>query len=249
MTSLRDKTAIVVGGSRNTGRAISLALLRAGARVLVAARSQDHLNALRAEAPAIDTMMIDAATPDAPVAVFSRLVPNILILSIGVTRPGKPFFELDWEEFSRTWDNDVRASFNFCREAIRRPLPPSSVVIQISSGAGIGGSPISGGYAGAKRMQMFLANYAQKESDRLDLRQRFLTVIPMRPMIDTEDGRAAVTNYSRYLGVTERDFIAGMSGAQTSQDVANAVVRLAGDPPAGGANNFIVSATGVEPMN
>jgi hypothetical protein len=98
-------------------------------------------------------------------------------------------------------------------------------------------------------MQMFLANYAQKESDRLDLRQRFLTVIPMRPMIDTEDGRAAVTNYSRYLGVTERDFIAGMSGAQTSQDVANAVVRLAGDSPAGGANNFIVSATGVEPMN
>src|SRR5262249_54484291 len=74
----------------------------------------------------------------------------------------------------------------------RRPLPRGTMIISISSGAAIGGSPISGGYAGAKRMQMFLANYAQKESDRLGLDLRFLAVTPMRPMVDTEGGRAAV---------------------------------------------------------
>jgi NAD(P)-dependent dehydrogenase (short-subunit alcohol dehydrogenase family) len=57
-------------------------------------------------------------------------------------------------------------AFLFCREALRAPLAPGSVVVIISSGAGLGGSPISGGYAGAKRMQMFLAKYCQAESDR-----------------------------------------------------------------------------------
>ena len=65
-------------------------------------------------------------------------------------------------------------------------------MILISSGAGIGGSPISGGYAGAKRMQMFLASYCQKESARLGLGIRFAALVPMRLMPETELGKVAV---------------------------------------------------------
>lgn len=51
------------------------------------------------------------------------------------------------------WEIDTKMAFLFCREALKSPLAPGSVVAIIFSGAGSGGSPISGGYAGAKRVQ------------------------------------------------------------------------------------------------
>jgi NAD(P)-dependent dehydrogenase (short-subunit alcohol dehydrogenase family) len=163
-------------------------------------------------------------------------------------RTGSPFYELEWPDFAETWDIDVKASFLFCRAAIRRPLQAGTVIILISSGAALGGSPISGGYAGAKRMQMFLANYAQKESDRLGLDLRFLAVTPMRPMVDTEGGRAAVASYTKYLGISAEEFIRGMDSPQTAQDVANAVLSFVTSPPDRASNVFVVSGNGVEPL-
>jgi hypothetical protein len=104
----------------------------------------------------------------------AALRPNVLVVCGGARPPGRPIQELTWEEFSVNWNTDVRMSFAFCREALRAPLPAGSTVILISSGAALGGSPISGGYAGAKRTQMFIANYAQKESDRLNLAARIM---------------------------------------------------------------------------
>jgi len=43
---LSGKTAIVTGGSRGIGKAISLALARAGASVVIAARSEDESSSL-----------------------------------------------------------------------------------------------------------------------------------------------------------------------------------------------------------
>jgi hypothetical protein len=74
--------------------------------------------------------------------------------------------------------NRRQGFFLFRRAALRLPLATGATVILISSGAVTGGSPISGGYTGAKRMQMFMANYCQKESDRLGLGFRFIALAP-----------------------------------------------------------------------
>ena len=97
-------------------------------------------------------------------------------------------------------------------------------------------------------MQMFLANYAQKESDRLGLDLRFLAVTPMRPMVDTEGGRAAVASYTKYLRISAEEFIRGMDTPQTAQDVANAVLSFVTTPPDRASNVFVVSGKGVEPL-
>ena len=126
-----------------------------------------------------------------------------------------------------------------------RPLPAGSSVILISSGAALAGSPISGGYAGAKRTQMFMANYSQKESDRLRLGLRFVTLAP-RIMPDTELGRHAIAGYGRYLGTSEADFIRSMAAPPTSSDVAEAVIDLARRPDQSKGRAFVVSGTGLE---
>ena len=117
-------------------------------------------------------------------------------------------------------------AFHFCAQALRAPLTPGSVTILITSGAALEGWPISGGYAGAKRMQMFLAGYAQKESDLLGLGIRFVSLAPLRIMPETALGRAAVEGYARRLGILSSGFVAGTTDRQNPGDVADAVMTL-----------------------
>lgn len=246
--SLNGKTVVVIGASRGLGRVVTAALRKDGAHVLAVARRPEPLTRLAAELPGVATLALDATEADAPTKVFTTLTPDVLILCGGAPRAHSPLYELDWTAFTSVWENDVKASFLFCKAALTTPLPRGATVMLTSSGAAIGGSPISGGYAGAKRMQMFMANYAQKESDRLKLGLRFLAVAPMRPMLDTEGGMAAVEGYARYLGISQAEFVGRQDAPQTAGDVANAVVQFATAPPAGPANVYIVSGKGVEVM-
>ena len=147
------------------------------------------------------------------------------------------------------WEVDTKMAFLFCRDALRVPLAPGSVVVIISSGAGLGGSPISGGYAGAKRMQMFIAKYCQAESDRLELGIRFVALVPSRVMPETDLGQAAVNGYARYLGVPPEKFLENMGARQSPADVAQAFLDLAAKPPAGAGSIFTISADGIAPAN
>jgi NAD(P)-dependent dehydrogenase (short-subunit alcohol dehydrogenase family) len=72
-------------------------------------------------------------------------------------------------EFAVNWETDVKIALHLSTTALSQPLPAGSSVILISSGAALAASPNSRGYAGAKLAQIFIANYSQKESDRLGL--------------------------------------------------------------------------------
>ena len=226
-STLKGKRVVVLGGSRGVGREIVRRVREEGAaEVLAVARGLEALERLASELPGVRTLMLDAASDDAPRQVFEALRPDVLIICGGAMPATSPLQDLSWKEFAANWETDVRMSFLFCREALRAPLAAGSVVILISSGAGLGGSPISGGYAGSKRMQMFMAGYCQKESSRLRLGIQFTTLVPMRIMPETDLGKAAVQGYARYLGIEPADFIEGMSDRQSAREVADAVVRI-----------------------
>jgi short-subunit dehydrogenase len=200
---------------------------------------------LTAAVPGLKTLALDAAADGAPSSVFEEAKPNLLVICGGATPPVRPMTELSWTEFSVNWEIDVKMAYMFCREALDAPLAPGSLVVIISSGAGLGGSPISGGYAGAKRMQMFMAKYCQAASERRELGIRFVALVPSRIMPETDLGEAAVNGYARYLGVPPEKFIENMGPRQSAADVAEAVLGLFEKPPAEADTIFAISADGV----
>lgn len=245
MHSLAGRNMVVIGGSRGVGRLIAEAGARNGARVLAVARNEEPLRQLAYDVPGVEVLALDATHEDAPSRVFARLQPDILVLGGGVFPPVAPLHEQSWEQFAANWENDVRIAFNFCKAALAQPLPAGASIVLLSSGAALAGSPLSGGYAGAKRTQIFIANYSQKESDRLRLGLRFMAIAP-RMIPDTDLGRHAIAGYSRYLGITEADFVQGMAAPPTACIVATAVIELVLNPDRSLGDVFLVSGRGLE---
>ena len=245
MLPLTGKNMVVIGGSRGVGRRIVEAAIRNGARVLAVGRQEGALRQLTQEVSDAEVLSLDATDEGAPAKAFDVLRPDILVLCAGAFPPAAPLHEQSWQEFAVNWETDVKITFHFCKAVLSRPLPAGSSVILISSGAALAGSPNSGGYAGAKRTQLFIANYSQKESDRLGLGLRFMTLAP-RIMPDTELGKHAVAGYSRYLGISTADFIQSMASPPTSSDVATGVIELLTNPDQSKGKVFIVSGKGLE---
>ena len=245
---LKGKNVVVLGASRGVGREIVRRAHAEQASVLAVARGRDSLESLARELAGIRMLPLDASRPDAPQQVFEAMPPDVLVICGGAIPATAPLQELSWAEFAAPWEADVRMSFLFCGHVLRTPLAPGSSVILISSGAGLGGSPISGGYAGSKRMQMFMAGYCQKESARLGLGIRFTALVPMRIMPETELGQTAVKGYARYLGIEPADFIQGMRDRQSTHHVADAVIRVATGQIDVTDTVLAVSADGVSPV-
>jgi NAD(P)-dependent dehydrogenase (short-subunit alcohol dehydrogenase family) len=243
---LSQTPVTIIGASRGLGRVLAETFHSQGAKVLAVARGQAGLDALARARPGVAVLACDASAPDAPDHVLAVQTPRILILCGGDVPACLPFTDMDWENFSGSWNTETRMSFHFLKAALKRPLPAGTVVITITSGAMLQGSPISGGYAGAKKMQFFLTGYAQKEAGRANLDLRFISLAPARLMPSTDVGAAAVKGYAAYNGTSESRFLETMGPGQTVQQVADAVLGLIETGTPGG--NYIVSADGVSAL-
>jgi len=246
---LQNKNVVVIGGSKGVGRAIVAANHAQGAQVLAVARQEEPLLKLADDFSGVHILGLDATDESAPAKVFATLSPDVLVVCAGAIPHTAPLQEQSWEQFSRNWNSDVKMSLLFSQAALTTPLASGTTIILISSGAAIGGSPLSGSYAGSKRTQMFLAQYAQKESDRLNLGLRFLALAPMGIMPNTDLGTTAVEAYAASIGMDAKDYIKGIGTSQTPEDVANAVVELASNPTSRAGNVFLVSVKGIETLS
>src|SRR5262245_44907906 len=152
MNQLSGKIALVTGGSRGFGRSIVEALAAEGATVHALARDASHLDQLKQEVKGVQTYAADVADPQVAPRILSEIRPDILVLNRGAKPSMLPIYEQSWEQFTRIWETDVKATFQFGKEALLMPMTPGSIVIIVSSGAAnAGGSQLLGGYAGAKR--------------------------------------------------------------------------------------------------
>jgi NAD(P)-dependent dehydrogenase (short-subunit alcohol dehydrogenase family) len=246
VSDLSGQTTIVVGASRGLGRGIATAFAEAGARVVAVARSAAALAEL-ADAATIEAEVADATDATVPSRLLDRYEPQAVILVAGASPLIRPLQHQTWETFSVNWHADVRIAFLWLREALLKPLQPGSRVVVVSSGAAIAGSPLSGGYAGAKATQRFITNYARDESQRAGLRITFTSVLPrLTPLTDL--GRPAVQAYAARSGQSEEDYVRQLGDALTSEVAGAAVLDLVRADAATVAAGYLLTGSGLQKL-
>jgi NAD(P)-dependent dehydrogenase (short-subunit alcohol dehydrogenase family) len=244
-------SAIVVGGGSGIGRATVLALAAAGRRVWAVGRDRARLEEVLKEAAGpgeVLTRALDATDAPAMDRLIDEVDPDLVVLSAGARARLALIHEQTWESFSAPWNTDLKIAFQVGQTALRRPLRPGSLVIIVSSGAGLMGSPLSGGYAGAKRMQMFLAGYLQRSADAAKLGIRFLALVPKQVVAETELGATVASAYGALAGITPEKFMERFAAPLTANDLARTIVDVARGEIVPEGSILGVSGKGIEPL-
>lgn len=244
--SLAGRRVVVTGGSRGLGLGIVEALVARDAQVTVVARQAGPLEQVQ-QRLGVATVSGDVTDPELADRVLSRVRPDIVVLNAGLIVPFAPLHEHTWETFSAAWEHDVKAGFLWVQAALRH-LSRGRVVM-MSSGAAIGGSPLSGGYAGAKRMLWMIADYANACAAETDRNVRFQTLIPMQMIGDTGLGDAAANAYARRKGITKEAFLAGFGAPLSPREFGEHVGAWLAAPYQETARAFTIKGdTGLSPL-
>jgi 3-oxoacyl-[acyl-carrier protein] reductase len=208
MTDLASKATIVVGASRGLGRGIATAFAEAGAPVIAVSRTAAAFPGPKSGPGTIKPEIADAGEATVAASLLDRYEPETVVVVAGASPHMRPLQQQTWETFSVNWQTDVRIAFHWLREALLKPLRPGSKVVVFSSGAALNakGSPLSGGYAGAKATQRFMTGYARDEAERAGLDITFTAVFPyFAPQ--TGVGRPAVQAYAARAGLSVDEYL------------------------------------------
>jgi len=158
---LKDKIAIVTGGSRGIGLATVKAFLREGAAVILCASSQGSadraVSALREEFPeaVIEGIAPNLSSLDSVKAAFEAVAEkygriDILVNNAGISE-STPFAKYTEETFDKVMDLNVKGMFNGSKAAADIMVPQGSgVILSTSSMVSLYGQPSGIAYPTSK---------------------------------------------------------------------------------------------------
>jgi NAD(P)-dependent dehydrogenase (short-subunit alcohol dehydrogenase family) len=155
---LSGRVAVVTGSGQGIGRAIAWGLADAGCDVVLNARRMSDLEVTaagveergrRALIVAGDIRDLSEALADQTMERFGRL--DIWVNNVGGSdeKTTRTLIDTPDEIFRSQLELNLTSAFQGCKAAAKRMRPGSSIV-NISSGAGMRGSPFTGPYAAAK---------------------------------------------------------------------------------------------------
>ena len=227
--SLKDKNVVVTGGSRGLGLGLVEALVDHEARVTVVARQSDALEAVRTRL-GVSTVAADVRDEAAAHRILADVRPDILALNAGAKPPMGRLDQLSWADFTAPWEHDVKAGLHWLQGALNLPLKPGSRVLVVSSGAAVNGSPMSGGYGGAKRMLWFMARYANRVSEQRKLGICFQAILPRQMILGTGIGDTAAGAYAQAMDIEPEAFVARFGAPMPPRLFGENVVAVLDDP-------------------
>lgn len=177
---LKDRVAIVTGGSRGIGRAIVLELVKNGAKVVftylksdeAAAILLDEIKELKGEAQAVKSDSREytqaKAVIDETLKKFGKL--DILVNNAGIIKD-KALMFMEPSEWRDVIDTNLTGYFNMAKACIVTMMKQKSGnIINISSVAGVVGTPRQVNYASAKAGIVGLTKSLAKEVASYNIR-------------------------------------------------------------------------------
>lgn len=219
--SIVGSRMLITGASQGIGRALALAAVARGAKVLAAARKEDLLAQLKAEAKGpgvLETVVADVCSPadrekmvETAVSRFGGL--DILVNNAGIGATGH-FADLDFQHLRSIFEVNVFG----VTETTRAFLPllkqgTKPAIVNISSIAGKRGIPARSHYAASK-----FAVQGFSEAIRAELAKDGIDVLIVNPGLTQ-------TNFSQNMleqkAKIQMDHMRGM----TAEQVADATLR------------------------
>jgi len=197
---MRDKIALVAGGTGGLGQAVSLAFLQAGAKVIVTFRKQAEFDALKkaagANGPSFEGYNVDVTDESAVSQLIASIVArhgrlDAMVNTVGGYAGGVSLWDLDTKTFDQMLALNLRSGYALSRAAVRVMLKQKSgAIVNVASKAAVDHAAGAAAYAVSKA-----AAVAMIDSLAADLKGtgvRANSVLPS--IIDTEENRKAMPN-------------------------------------------------------
>lgn len=241
---LEGKIAFVTGAGRGIGRACALELAKAGARVVLAARTEPEINRVAGEIEAMGrealALVVDLRDPSSLEEAFAKAIGrfaavDILVNNAGIARSA-PFQRWTDEMWMEVFEVNVHSVFRCTRAVLPGMLERGwGRVINIASVAGKGGAAYISGYAASKH-----AVLGMTKALAVEVADRGVTVNAICPgYVETDMARQAIDTIIAKTCASEEK-ARGFLESQTPQkrlfqvdEVAGMVLYLASDTARG----------------
>jgi len=228
---LKDKVAIVTGGSSGIGKAIALAFVKRGAKVVIVGRNQERgekaLSELLQAVPEAKLMFYRADVSDeervrelVKEVLAQEGVIDIVVNNAGITRDNL-ILKMTSEDWDQVLDVNVKSCYNLCRAVSRSMLKArQGKIINMSSVVGQKGNAGQVNYSASKAAVIGFTKALAKE-----LASRNINVNSIAPGFIETEMTSKLPDEKRkefYKDIPMRRF-------GKPEDVANVAVFLASD--------------------
>ena len=192
------KVVLVAGGTGGLGRAVTLAFLEEGAKVIATYRKQEELDTLKIRA-GVNTAQLDGVAVDVTEeAAVRQLIEKIvgkyrrldaMVNTVGGYAGGTKLWELETKVFDQMLALNLRSGYALARAAVRAMLKEGhGAIVNVASKAAVDHAGGAAAYAASKSAAVALLDSLAADLQGSGVRAN--TVLPS--IIDTEANRKAM---------------------------------------------------------
>jgi NAD(P)-dependent dehydrogenase (short-subunit alcohol dehydrogenase family) len=193
-----EKVVLVAGGTGGLGRAVTLAFLEEGAKVIATYRKQEELDTLKIRA-GVNTAQLDGVAVDVTdEAAVRQLIEKIvgkyrrldaMVNTVGGYAGGTKLWELETKVFDQMLALNLRSGYALSRAAVRAMLKEGhGVIVNVAAKAAVDHAGGAAAYAASKSAAVALLDSLAADLQGSGVRAN--TVLPS--IIDTEANRKAM---------------------------------------------------------